>query len=129
MEMTAITKVHGPTGTATEIDGYTLITEPPVAAGGSGEYPPATRMAVAAMLNCIFSGFTAFCKKREIPTEGLQMAFNGNIEDGVYDKMNLTLTLPSGFPDKYRDTLARVVETCTVKKIMQNLPEITLDLQ
>lgn len=128
MEMIAMTKVHGPKSVVTEMDGYTLITEPPVAAGGSGQYPPATRMVVAALLNCIFSGFKSFCEKREIPTDSLMMEFHGDLEDGIYKAMELSLHLPQEFPEKYKDALGRVLETCAVKKIIKNIPNIYLNI-
>lgn len=40
MEMKATTKIYSDTAVATEMDGYVMATEPPVAAGGTGEFPP-----------------------------------------------------------------------------------------
>lgn len=117
------------TVTATEMDGFLMATEPPVAAGGSGQYPPATRMVIAALLNCTFSSLKAFCDKRDIPTDDLRMDFTGNYDEGVYKDMAFLVTLPKDFPEKYRDGLDRVFATCAVKKIMKNLPEIEVKLQ
>lgn len=128
MEMTAVTRINSETSVATEIDGYVIATEPPVAAGGSGLYPPATRMVVAAMLNCSFSEMKAFCIKREIPLEGLELRFHGTVEGGVYTSMNYDVQLPEGFPDKYKESVGRVFDACSVKKIMMNLPEIQVGI-
>ncbi len=128
MEMTAVTRINSETSVATEIDGYVIATEPPASAGGSGLHPPATRMVVAAMLNCSFSELKAFCKKREIPLEGLELRFRGTVEDGVYTSMNYDVKLPEEFPDKYRESLGRVFDACAVKKIMKNLPEIEVGI-
>lgn len=129
MEMTATTKINSETSVATEIDGYVIATEPPVAAGGTGLYPPATRMVIAALLNCSFSQVKAFCKKREISTEGLELKFRGEMDDGIYTDMDFDLVLPEDFPEKYRESISRVFDSCAVKKIMKNLPDINVNLQ
>ncbi len=128
MEMTAKTKMSGASAVTTVIDGYTITTEPPVAAGGSGEFPPATRLVVAALLNCIFTGFKSFCQTRNIPIDELEMDFSGDMEEGVYQSMSLRLHLPKAFPEEYKGALQKVLETCAVKKIASHLPQIQLNL-
>lgn len=128
MEMTAITKIVSQSTVATEIDGYTIATEPPVSAGGSGQFPPATRMVIASLLNCTFSGLKAFCVKRDIPVDELKMEFKGNVEDGIYTSMELAITLPAEFPEKYKASIGNIIDTCAVKKIIRNLPEPTFTI-
>lgn len=129
MEITAVTKICSQTAVETTIDGFSVITEPPVAAGGTGQYPPATRLAIAALLNCSFSAVRTFCEKREISTEGLQMDFSGSFEDGVYKEITFALSLPLEFPEKYRNSLGNVLDSCAVKNMVKNLPVIQLSLK
>lgn len=126
MLINAKTKIVSPTITATEIEGFTLSTETPVAAGGTGQFPPATRMVIAAFLNCSFSTLRSFCEKRNIATEGLSMDFSGHYEDGVYKEMIFTVNLPDSFDEKYYDSLEKVFAACSVRKIMKNLPDIQI---
>lgn len=127
MEMTATTRIISATAVATEMDGFIMATEPPVQAGGSGKYPPATRLVVAALLNCSFSAVKAFCESRSLSTEGLEMTFTGQNEDGIYTNMTFSLKLPADYPEKFEGTLEKILATCAVKKIMKNLPDIELD--
>lgn len=82
---------------------------------------------IAALLNCSFSSVKAFCQKREIPLEGLEMDFTGEFEDGAYSSMRFSLRLPQGFPEKYEGTPDKIFDTCAVKKIMKSLPEIAVE--
>lgn len=129
MRMTAKTVINEDAFVQTDIDGFRVITEAPVSAGGSGKYPPATRLVVASLLNCSFSGVKSFLQARGIPTDGLEMSFTGELEDGVYKQMRFDLTLPKDFPGKYLNAVEKAVEACAVKKIMKNLPDIQLTLQ
>jgi len=46
------------------------------------------------------------------------------LEAGV----RLQLTLPAGFPPKYREGIVRAMELCAVKKHIQNPPEFTVEI-
>lgn len=124
MRIEAETKVNDDESVTTVIENHALTTEAPIAAGGSGKYPPATRMAIASMLNCSLAAIKGFCKRREIPFAGLSMKFNGEFEEGVYTTMHCEVCLPVDFPEKYRTSIPRIFDACDVKKIMQNLPSI-----
>jgi ribosomal protein S12 methylthiotransferase accessory factor len=40
----------------------------------------------------------------------------------MVDKIDLEIQVPSGFPEKYRDSLIRSAELCAVKKHLENPP-------
>lgn len=44
-------------------------------------------------------------------------------------KMTLQLTLPRGFPEKYRDGIVRAMDLCTVKKHLASAPEFAIELE
>lgn len=127
MKLTAKTQKISPSAVQTELEGFKFITEPPVARGGSGEYPQATRMAVAALLNCMFTGFKSFCEARNLDSDQLELSFEGDLQEGVLENIRLRLKLPENFPDKYRPALDKVLEGCTVKKIMNHLPDFRVE--
>jgi uncharacterized OsmC-like protein len=130
MEIKSVTRVGEGKTSVIEINGYKIITEPGVAAGGSGQYPPATTLIIAALVNCMFANVKAYVAAQNLPLDDLVMEFNGNLtDDGIYDKMELLITLPGGFPEERKDRLGRVIDKCGVKKIAQNLPEITWSLR
>ena len=126
--MEAKTKIVSATRVATEIDGYTITAEPHVNKGGSGEYPTPVLMALAALLNCSVMVLKSFCESRDIPTDELELDFSGEAEDGIYKNMEFKITLPKEFPEKYKNSIENVVATCSVKKLIKNLPEINIKL-
>jgi len=42
--------------------------------------------------------------------------------------MSLQLTLPRGFPEKYRAGITRAMELCTVKRHIMDAPEFSVEL-
>jgi ribosomal protein S12 methylthiotransferase accessory factor len=129
MQIKAKTVINAESFVQTEIDGFQIITEAPVSAGGTGRYPPATRLVIASLLNCSFSDVKAFLLARGIPVDGLEMEFAGTFEEGIYKEMEFILTLPRDFPEKYLNAVEKAIDACTVKKIMKNLPDIKLNIQ
>lgn len=130
MEIKAVTKKGEGKTSVIEIGGYKIITEPGVASGGSGQYPPATTLIIASLVNCMFANVKAYVAAQGLPLDSLVMEFTGNLTDeGIYDTMDLQITLPDGFPEDKKDRLGRVIEKCGVKKIAQNLPPITWSLK
>ena len=129
MKMQAKTAINAAHFVQTDIDGFQVITEPAVSHGGTGKYPPATRLAVAALLNCSLTSVRYFLEAKGIPTDQLALEFTGNIEDGIYTDMRFDLTLPEELPHIYHRAIEKILDTCSVKKIIKNLPEIELVLK
>ena len=124
MRIDAETMVNSDASVTTVIEGNQFTTEAPVAMGGTGKHPRATQMAVASMLNCSLSAIKGFCKFRGIPFEGLSMKFSGDYDEGIYKAMRCEIFLPVGFPEKYRDVIPKLFDSCDFKKIIRNLPAI-----
>lgn len=129
MKMQARTTINAEHFVQTDIEGYQVVTEASVSNGGSGKYPPATRLAVAALLNCSLSSVRYFLDAKGIPTDRLALEFTGEIEDGIYTDMRFDLILPEELPPQYRRAIEKILNTCSVKKIMKNLPEIEVILK
>lgn len=108
----------------TEIDNCRIITEPPIAEGGSGQYLPATRLFLAALLNCEISVLHSFCLNRGIPTDQLVLQCEAEMDQGKYKEVKLKFELPLEFPDKYRAALRAVINTCAVESNIRSFPEI-----
>jgi ribosomal protein S12 methylthiotransferase accessory factor len=72
-----------------------------------------------------------FCQQREISTEGLKVVQNNeNIcaDDHYKKKITLEVTLPDNFPKKYNKAILAAANTCTVKKVIQALPEFEISI-
>jgi uncharacterized OsmC-like protein len=123
MKMQARTAINAESFVQTDIDGFQVITEAAVSNGGSGKYPPATRLAVAALLNCSLSSVRYFLEAKGIPTDRLALEFAGNIEEGIYTDMRFDLTLPPELPPRYHRAIENILQTCSEKKIKKKLTE------
>ena len=43
-------------------------------------------------------------------------------------KIDINVSLPSDFPEKYKKPLLKTVESCTVKKAIQEKPEFNINI-
>ena len=128
--MEANAKIIDKTKTTTEIDGLSIMADLPANKGGGGDLPTPLQMWVASLLNCSVMTLRGFCESMELSTEGMELGFKGerDTKTGVFTSMEFIVTLPKGFPENHRKTVNSIIEACTVKKIMKNLPEIELKL-
>lgn len=101
-----------------DVDGHSIPTDLPEAKGGTNEAPDPFVLFLASLTSCTAVFAKRFCDEREIPTEGMAVrAVCELTEDPVrLETMALELTLPEGFPEKYRKAVLRAVDQCTVKK-------------
>lgn len=107
-----------------EFGGFRVLTDQPKDGGGDGEAPAPFELFLASIGTCAGLFALSFCRKREIPTEGLEL-----IQDVEWDetrhrvsKISLTIALPPDFPEKYQDSLVAAVNLCTVKKHLLEPP-------
>lgn len=117
-----------PGGVAVEAvaDGLVIRTDQPVAHGGGGTAPAPFDLFLASIGTC--AGFYAlrFCQERGIDTTGLaaRMTWERNPEKKLIAMIRIELTLPAGFPEKYRAAIIRAADQCAVKKHLVEAPEI-----
>ena len=92
--------------------------------GGDGE-PSPFDLFLASIGTCSGIKVLRFCQEREIPTEDLQvrqrMFYNSDTR--MFEKIEIDIQLPPGFPEKYKAAVVRAAETCGVKKHLINPPE------
>ena len=70
----------------------------------------------------------AFCRRRDIPTDGVRvMQQNEAGPTGHVQRVQLLVELPPDFPDRYREAVVRAAEQCTVKKHLEQPPEIHIE--
>jgi hypothetical protein len=58
----------------------------------------------------------------------LSMVCEGDTKKKMFTRMSLHLTLPRGFPEKYRAGITRAMELCTVKRHIMDAPEFSVEL-
>jgi len=69
-----------------------------------------------------------FCQQRDLPTDGLrlQLTTERNAETKRLDRVDITMQLPTDFPEKYRSAIIRATDQCAVKKALLDPPEIEI---
>lgn len=121
-----IMNVTFPGGVAVDshFKGHTLHTDQPEKAGGQDSGPAPFDLFLASIATC--SGYYAlrFCQEREITTDGLGLTLEPirDAERGRVATIRMELTLPPGFPEKYRTAILRAIDQCAVKRHMIEPP-------
>ncbi len=114
-----------------EINNRIIATDQPVTAGGDGSAPTPFDYFLASLGTCAGIYVLSFCQQRQIATEGLAltqtMAFSvGTDGKNRLVRVTMEITLPPGFPEKYRNAIVKTAELCTVKKVLMDPPEFVI---
>jgi putative redox protein len=111
--------------------GHSIPTDQPVRHGGGGSAPAPFDLFLASIATC--AGFYAlqFAQTRGLPTAGLEVSLEPvRGDDGKhFDLIRLTVTLPDGFPQKYRPALQRAIDQCAVKRHIVDPPRFEIELR
>ncbi len=112
-------------------DGFTVHTDQKVKDGGDGSAPPPFDLFFVSLATCAGIYALEFCHSRKINTEGLALKLVADKGEGskLFDQISLALTLPEGFPEKYRTAIVRSVELCTVKRHIQAELNFKVDVE
>ena len=101
-------------------DGLTVVTNQ------DGSAPAPFDLFLASIGTC--AGFYAsrFCRQRGIPTEGMKITQRATVDPAtrLIDRIELSIELPPGFPEQYRDAIVRSAQLCAVKKHLEAPPRI-----
>ncbi len=113
-----------------EWNGRVIATDQPVEAGGEGTAPTPFDCFLASLGTCAGIYALGFCQQRGIATEGLELTQRVEFaaEEGRkrLARVTIEITLPPGFPEKYRTAIVKAAELCAVKKAIMDPPEFTV---
>lgn len=106
--------------------GFTISTDQPLSDGGENSAPSPFELFLASLGTCAGYFVVAFCQARNIPIEGIKMSQTVIRSETTHmvEKIVIDISLPAGFPDKYKDAVIRAAESCTVKKHLAAPPQI-----
>lgn len=70
-----------------------------------------------------------FCRQRGIDTDGIRLVQQMDVDrqTGLVTDVKVTIQLPAGFPEKYRDAVVRAANQCAVKKHFEHPPAIRVE--
>jgi len=110
-----------------KIGNFTIQTDQSTKAGGDASAPEPFDLFLASIATCAGIFALGFCQSRNIPTEGLALRMECEKDPAkkLFAQMRFHLTLPPGFPDKYRGSIEKSIGMCTVKRhiVDAELPE------
>ena len=112
-----------------EFKGFTIKTDQPQSAGGDGTAPSPFDLFLASIGTCGGVYVVDFCKSRGISLDGVRLVqtMERNPETHMITDITIRIELPADFPDKYKDSLIRAVDLCTVKKHLMNPPNFVIE--
>jgi ribosomal protein S12 methylthiotransferase accessory factor len=108
--------------------GFVIQTDQPESKGGENTAPSPFELFIASIGTCAGFYVLAFCRKRDIPTEGIELSLSmiRDEERHMVERIEIAVSLPDDFPEKYVNACVKSAEQCTVKRHLQDPPEIVL---
>ena len=112
-----------------EFDGFTVLTDQPLKYDGDGSAPAPFDLFLASLGTCAGYFVKSFCDERKIDTAGLSLTQQAVWDDEHHlREVKLTIRLPDGFPEKYKNAVISSAQLCSVKKAFQNPPEFKIEV-
>ncbi len=106
---------------------FRVETDQPVDEGGDGDSPAPFDLFLASLATCAGIYVLGFCRKRDIPTDGVRLVQRlERNDDKKIETVAMSIEVPVDFPEKYHGALERAAAMCTVKKTIENPPEFTI---
>jgi ribosomal protein S12 methylthiotransferase accessory factor len=119
-------KVYFPGGKRVYADygGFTIETDQPARGGGDDSAPAPFDLFLASIGTCAGIYALGFMQQRGIDPTGSSIAMTSHFDPavGLITGIDLELTLPDGFPEKYREAVINAMNLCAVKKHLQQPP-------
>ncbi|MBU2649651.1 MAG: OsmC family protein [Bacteroidetes bacterium] len=113
-----------------DFNGFTIKTDQSRQGGGDAEYPEPFTLFLASLGTCAGIFTKAFCDQRGIPADDitLDQEQSYNPVKRLIDKINITINVPSSFPEKYDNALIQTASLCSVKKHLKDEIEVSVTI-
>ena len=109
---------------------HVIMSDQSISAGGDESQPEPFDYFAASMPLCAAFFIRKFCESRGISTEGISLSQEHHTigEDKFHKHFAIKVSLPEAFPEKYKKALLAAANTCTVKKVIQAMPEFDIQI-
>jgi ribosomal protein S12 methylthiotransferase accessory factor len=109
---------------------FLIQTDQPAKYGGEARAPAPFDLFLASLATCAGIFAWNFCEMRQLSTEGLalDMVCLDDAQKKMVGEVRFRLTLPSGFPEKYRQGIIRAMEQCAVKRHLHQPPGFNFEI-
>ena len=104
--------------------GFTIPTDQPPDATAPSPFD----LFIASMGACAAYYILEFCRRRDIPTDGLRVT--ERVEKGpdkMVSRVAIDVDFPETFPEKYRAAAIRAADLCSVKRHLERPPVIEVN--
>ncbi len=104
--------------------GFHIPTDQPLYDGGNNSFPAPFDLFMVSIATCCGYYAMAFCQSRNIPTGDITLTQKSEYDPEIkrIGKIKIEVQLPPDFPEKYKRAIIRAIESCSVKKLIQNAP-------
>ena len=111
-----------------KFDDFTITTDQPIRYKGDGTAPSPFDYFLASSALCAAYFVKVYCLSRGISTNDIQVSQNNIVDpENRYNQIiEIQVKLPSYIPERERVGILRSVDRCTVKKVVQQTPELKL---
>jgi len=112
-----------------KFDDFTVITDQPIRYKGDGSAPNPFDYFLASSALCAAYFVRVYCLSRDIPCEDIRLAQNNIVdpENRYNQTFQIKVELPENISEKDHEGIIRSIERCTVKKVVQQGPEFTIE--
>ena len=109
---------------------FSVVTDQPEKSGGDNSAPSPTEYFLVSIATCSAYFALKFCRTRNIDYSDmrLKMGYEWDGDQKRYPILSIALTLPEGFPEKYRAAIIKAMDQCVVKQHLHNPPEFEIIL-
>lgn len=108
--------------------GFVIETDQCKEDGGEGSAPEPYDLFLASIGTCAGVYVVYFCEERGIDTQGIKLTltFERNEEKHLMEAVCIHISLPPGFPAKYKKAIVKTAGLCTVKRNILDAPAFTI---
>lgn len=108
----------GTAGVDVHTKNFTILTDQPEHAGGSGSAPAPFDFFLASIGSCAGFYVRRFLEQRNLPIDEVSLVLETEKNPGtkMIERITFDIRLPAEFPPKYKTAVARAVDQCSVKR-------------
>ncbi|MBB1340845.1 OsmC domain/YcaO domain-containing protein [Pseudoalteromonas sp. SG41-2] len=112
-----------------KFDDFSVIADQPIRYKGDGSAPSPFDYFLASSALCAAYFIKVYCNARDISTDGIRVAQNNIVdpEDRYNQIFQIQVELPESISEKDRTGILRSIDRCTVKRVIQTIPEFKID--
>jgi ribosomal protein S12 methylthiotransferase accessory factor len=112
-----------------KFDDFTVIADQPIRYKGDGSAPGPFDYFLASSALCAAYFVRLYCLSRNIPSDDIRLSQNNIVDpENRYNQIfQIKVELPESISEKDRQGILRSIDRCTVKKVVQEGPEFTIE--